>query len=118
MSELQTVAENNIPLLERYLLADSPSEFLEKETKLPQEKQLFSLLLDPPSEKDADNAKKLGLSKFAKEKLETAKTWREVRKMITPEQQQELLTTIQKLNPSIIFDFPPPPEVSATNVLN
>ncbi len=85
---------------------------------MPQEKQLFELLLTPPSENDAENAKKLELSKNASTKLQTAKIWREVRKTTTPEQQQDLLTTIQKLNPFISFNFSPPSGIQITNTSN
>lgn len=59
------MAEKNVSLLEGYLLAEDSDLFLRNQVKLPHEKQLFSLLLDPSSESDVDNAKKIGLSEKA-----------------------------------------------------
>lgn len=86
MSDLQTLAQSYLPLLERYLLADDPQQFLAQEVNLPQDSQLFSLLLNEPHPKDEEYGRNLGISKEAQKDLETAKLWREARKATTPEQ--------------------------------
>jgi hypothetical protein len=85
MTDLQTLAQNYLPLLERYLLAEDPQLFLAQEVNLPQDSQLFSLLLNEANPKDEEYARNLGISKDAQKELSMAKLWREARKATTPE---------------------------------
>lgn len=108
MSDLRSLALSNTALLEKYLLANDPKDFLAKEVTLPQDSHFFSLLLDQPSEKDEEYMKNLGLSQRAKKELSMAKLWREARTITTPEGKQQLLKKLKEMHPEVRFDFPQP----------
>lgn len=115
MSDLQSLASSHLPLLERYLLAEDPSAFLAKEVTLPQDSQLFSLLLDPSTPKDEEYAKSLGLDREGQKNLKLLKLWREVKQASTSEQKNNLFLQIKELYPDIRFDYPQPAEFGKGN---
>ena len=76
MTELKSLALSHTILLENYLLAEDPQEYLRSQVTLPQDSHFFQLLLDPSSAKDQEYAKNLGLSKAGQKEIEMAKLWR------------------------------------------
>ena len=63
MTDLKSLALSHTTLLENYLLASDPQEYLHSQVTLPQDSHFFQLLLDPSSPKDQEYAKNLGLNK-------------------------------------------------------
>lgn len=110
--DLNTFIENNLALLERYILAEDKSVFLDKELTVPQDRKIFDFLLSSLSDKDKELIKEFKLTSEAATQLLNSKTIRELEYVKEKEEQTKLINKIKTLSNQFFFDFPKPVEIN------
>jgi hypothetical protein len=110
--DLTTFLQNNLALLERYLLSADPQDFLKKEVVLPQERRLFEFLLNPLTDKEKELVASFPLNEGEKQLLLNSKAFRHLDTAATEEERNTLIAKIKALQYGLNFDYPKPAEAA------
>lgn len=111
--DLSTFLQNNLALLERYILAADPLDFLRKEVVLPQERKLFDFLLSPLSDKEKELVAGLPLNESERQLLLNSKAFRHLETAATEEEKNTLIAKLKTLQYGLNFDYPKPAEAAS-----